>query len=392
MTLRQLHIPVRLNRTGAMPLILSSVLRVSAFSMLVLFSAVYIFELSSKLGMDFRESMYTVIIFYSLLFITKLFFLIVGEHYSFRRGFKHTIWLSYIPFVMFIPFLVFSESYFWFLYVAAILWGAHAGLFWWGYHGYLVKALNDSNYGQTIGFTLFLHTLASVVTPIAGALIISQMGFSAMYIFAFILMTISLFILGLDNDKHQKHNTKIVEVFKSIPRRPKVFLAYFSRAVSLDVYAIFWTLYLFLIFGSILELGYVVSVSVLLGAFLMIFVGKYVDKHGEKKIILIASPLLAIAWVVRFFFSSMGAIIGANSIGGFGDRLLTLSLDDLSYKDASHNQTSLALLFRELSLTIGSFFVLILGAVFVTFLGDFKMLFAVAAVVSLFPLILAIKK
>lgn len=382
----------KINRKGATSLIISSVVSTAAFSLIALFSSIYIYELSLKIGLDKQSAIFIIILFFLTLYISKLIFLLVGEKFSSRHGFKHTIWLSFIPFSIYLPFIILSSNYFLFLFFAALFWGAHEGLFWWGYHGYLIKSKNKNNYGETIGSAIFLHTLASVITPILGAISISIYGFNSIFIIAFLLITISLLILGLDGEKQQKHDMGLKDVFKNIPKQPILFLSYISRSISMDTYAIFWNLYLFLLFGSLIELGFIVSASVVISAFLMIFIGKYIDKHGERKTILVSSPIMVSAWALRVLFKDIGSIVTSNTLGGLGGRIMTVSLDDISYKQANHSKTALALLFREFGLLIGTLIVLILGACFVYFYDKFEPLFLVATVTSLFPLMLILKK
>lgn len=369
-------------------LIVSSFFRIAGISMLALFSSIYIFTSAQELGFSYKNAIYTVLLFYSLLFSVKLIFLFLGQKYSLKRGFKHTIWLSAIPFTIFIPLMIMSEHYFWLIPISACFWGAYSGLFWWGYHGFFFKKQKAGHYGQTIGLTLFVYTAASVIMPIIGAIMIENIGYYSVYILAFILIVISLFVLGKSDDVAQKHDVTLESIYKQIMSKKALVATLATRGMSMESYATFWQLYLFLLFGTVLDLGIIASVSVLITSFLMIFIGKYVDKHGEKEAIFLSTPLLGLSWFFRFFITNIIAVIGVNALGSFSGRIMSVSVDEYTYKLANKTHTSPVLLLREVGLILGIFTSLAIVGLITHFGFELKVLFLVVAVVMLLPIIL----
>jgi len=327
------------------------------------------------------------VIILGFLFLAKLIFLYLGQKYSLKRGFKHTIWLSLVPFTIFIPLIILSESIFWLIPVSAIFWGAHGGLFWWGYHGYFVKSQKTGHYGQTIGLTLFVYTVASVVMPIFGALIIDQYGFKYIYALSYLLMLISLIILGRADDVSQKHDVTLGDLKNLLFKKKALLLTLATRGMSVESHGTFWQLYLFFLFGTVLDLGVIASVSALITSSLMVFVGKYIDKHGEQKTISLSSPVLALAWSLRFFITSVPTIVLTNAIGAFSGRSLSISVDEYTYKLAADGYSSPVLLLREIGLIFGVFASLATVGL-LTFLGfDLKMLFVIVGLITLLPVL-----
>jgi len=365
---------------------MSSVLRIAAMSLIGIFSSVYVYESALANGKSHINALLIVVVFYILIEVTKYAFLYIGEKASIQKGFKFCIWLSGIPFILFIPSIIFGGNNLFLILIAGILLGGHAGLYWWGYHGYFVKAGDSKHYGEGIGKITFLQTTASVAAPILGGISISIFGFSSIYVIAFALICVSLLILGTDHDYKQKHDTSIQEVADDASRHPLSFLSLISRGMSQQTYGVFWALYLFLLFNSAFELGAITSVSLLFAAFAVMFIGKYNDKHGEIRAILFASPILSIAWVLRYFVFTVAPVVVANSMASFSGQVVHVSIDELMYKKANREHTAEALLYRELGIVGGMLGSLITAGMFILILGDFKPVFLVAALTSTLPI------
>jgi hypothetical protein len=85
-------------------------------------------------------------------------------------------------------------------------------------------------------------------------------------------------------------------------------------------------------------------------------------------------------------------LIIAESVRNFGDKLLSISLVELTYKKASEAETAKAILFRELAILIGGLICVILIGLTAVLGFDIRTLFLLISIVSLLPLISVYKK
>ena len=156
-------------------LALVSTFRRLAFGLLALFSPVYIFRLIFNVShpeATIRMGIIGVLVYMLFFCLIKILAFPLAENLAFRVGFKNVIALSFLPFFLFITFLILSEKHLLFLILAAFFGGLQAALFWFAYHGMFVKAVNEHSFGFHEGICQGLGILTLLVTPILGSLLI----------------------------------------------------------------------------------------------------------------------------------------------------------------------------------------------------------------------------
>jgi MFS family permease len=379
-------------RGDLMPLFLSGIGRKVAVALLTLFSPIYIYQVARSFEIEQKPATILVLLYFVALLLVKLITVIISEDLSQKIGFKRTIWVSSIPFLIFIPSLIFARLWPYLFVLAAIFWGIHAGLFWWGYHGYFIKTGKKERFGQRIGEARFLETAAVVLTPFVGALITSYLGFAALFIFSAVFMAISLLFLGKEHEKRQKRDILFSDVLKLMPSHKSISLAYIGSQAEWIIYVVVWPLFLFLFFGQIIKLGAIVSIASLLAAFFAIVFGKWIDRRGEKMIVSLGAPLVALSWILKIIRKNLPIFVIADSIENFGQRMVNLPLNTLTYRKALEAESAKAILFRETALIIGSVSSLLILAGWVSFGGDLSGSFIIAAVFGLLPMVAVARK
>jgi MFS family permease len=390
------HIPIKFRwkqseDSALMPLFLSGMNRRIAASLLYLFSPIYIYQIARAAGLESRLAIIGLAFYYLLFLVIKLFTLIISEDLSQRIGFKHTILLSAIPFFFFLPTIIYARQQPILLLFSSVLWGIHAGLFWWGYHGYFIKVGKKDHFGRSIAAAGLLETVASVLTPISGAIVVNFLGFTALFVLSAAFMLASLFLLGKDHEKKQRRDVRFREVLRLIRIHKSISLAYIGSSGEGVIYTIIWPLFLFLSFSEVLELGWIVSLASLLAAILALLIGKWVDKQGERRVVSVGIPLMSASWLFRMLPRSISAFVSGDSIRNFGERMVTLPLNALTYKKALEAESAKAILFRETALMIGSFSSLLIFGLWVYFGGSLRSSFILAAIFALMPLVAVYK-
>ncbi|MCH7730265.1 MFS transporter [Patescibacteria group bacterium] len=391
------HLPINLNffhrpKPDLMHLFLAGVARRVGVALLTLFSPIYIYQVTQGLGLAKSTSVILVLAYFFLILTTKLITFSISEDLSRKIGFKGIIWLSGIPFLVFIVSLVFASSYPYLFLLAAISWGIHAGFFWWGYHGYFIKTEDSEHFGQGVGEANFLETIASVLAPIVGALITTYFGFNTLFIFSGLFMIAGLLLLGKDHDKRQRRDIKFKEVLGLIRTHKSISLAYMGSSAESVLYSTIWPLFLFLFFGQVISLGAIVSVAALVASIFSIAVGDWVDRQGERTIIALGAPLSALSWILRILNKSFPVFIIADSLENFGQRMVNLPLNALTYKKALEAESAKAILFRETTMIMGALLVLLILIGWIYFGGNLTGGFVLAAIFSTFPLVAIFKK
>ncbi len=373
-------------------LLLSGVARRLAVVLISIFSPVYIYQIGQKYNLEPRHAITIVLLYYVIVLITKIISLAFSENLSQKIGFKSLIWASFAPFVLFVLSIAYASLWPFLLILAAIFWGIHAGFFWWGYHGYFIKEGDGDHFGLNIGEARFLETIVAILSPFLGALLINFLGFSALYVFSGIFMGVALLLLGRDHERRQRRDIKFSEVISLLKSHKSISLAYIGSSAETVLYVVIWPVFLFRYFGQVISLGAIVSVSVFFAAIFTLVLGRWVDKQGERKIIAIGAPLVALSWIVRFIKKSLPFFVLADSIWNFGQKMVELPLNTLTYKKGVEGGVARAILFRETAITIGGVASLVLLIVWMLYGGKLEDGFIIAAVLRMLPLVAVYKK
>ncbi|OGM11175.1 hypothetical protein A2V80_00545 [Candidatus Woesebacteria bacterium RBG_16_39_8b] len=375
-----------------MTLFWGGVARRVSIILLSLFSPVYIFVSITESGFSYKTTIFLVISFYILEQLAKLVTISASENLSQKMGFKGVMRASALPFILFILLMLFAKNNIILFPLALITIGIHSGFYWWGYHGYFIKTGDEKHFGLSISEAGFLETIAAVATPLAGALITSYFGFGMIFIVAAFFMALAFIFIGKDHDKRQRRDVKFKEIISLIKRLKSISLAYVGSGGEGVIYAVAWPLYLFIIFGQVISMGQIVSLAALFASIFSLAVGQWVDKQGEKTIVRIGSPLVFFSWVIRGIGKSFASFVFADSFWNFGERMVVLPLNALTYKKALEGKSSArAILFREISTYIGALFSLILLLISFVILENLDGVFWTSAFFALFPLIAVFK-
>ncbi|RLC32706.1 hypothetical protein DRH13_01305 [Candidatus Woesebacteria bacterium] len=391
------HLPNNLNffnyrKNELKPLLLSGAARRMSVTLIAIFSPIYIYLIAEGYNLGSRYAIIVVLLYYIIAILSKIVSLSFSENLSQKIGFKSMIWASFAPFILFILSLAYASLWPYLFILAAIFWGIHVGFFWWGYHGYFIKEGDDDHFGLNIGEARFLETTVAVLSPFLGALIISFLGFNALYIFSGVFMGVALLLLGKDHERRQRRDIRFSEVISLIKSHKSISLAYIGSSAETILYMVIWPLFLFRFFGQVISLGAVVSVSVFFAAVFSLVLGRWVDKQGERKIIAIGTPMVTLSWIIRIVKKSLPIFILADSIWNFGQRMVDLPLSTLTYKKGIEGGVARAILFRETAITIGGLLSLILLIVWMLYGGRLEEGFIIAALLSTLPLVAVYKK
>lgn len=363
----------------------SSLARRVSVVFLSLFSPIYLFQIFSSRALPLKFALTLVLTYFFLVFLAKLFTLSFAENLGLKIGYRGILLFSGLPFLLFIPFLIKIDQFPLLFIPAALSLGAHGGLFWWGYHGFFIKSGKAPAFGQELGTTAGLDTLAQFASPLLGAFIITQLGFNFLFWLSGLIFLFSLALLIPTSEKKPHADIKLKQTIQLILAHKVISLAYFGHSSSSAWYSSIWPLFIFLVLGTTLGVGEVVSASVIIAALITFLVGLQTDKGQGKKIISFGSPLLSFSWVLRFLGQNPLLFVVADSLWRFADGMVGLPLNVLTYHKALESSSGQAIMFRELILVIGQLFSLSLLILWVLLGLDLALSFLLAAAFALLP-------
>ena len=204
---------------------------------------------------------------------------------------------------------------------------------------------------------------------------------------------IALFLVGKGDEERQKHDVTLREVLALIIKHRSISAAYIGSGGEGLLYAAVWPLFLYFIFGQLVSLGEIVSLSILLASMFSLAIGEWVDRQGVRNVIRIGTPLVFISWLIRAINRSFSAFVFADSFWNFGERMVVYPLNALTYQKALEGKaTAKAVLFREINLIFGALISMSLVMFFILLGFSLTSFIIIASVFSLLPLVAYFKK
>jgi len=372
-------------------LALVSTFRRLAFGLLTLFSPVYIFRLIlnlSSIEVTIRMGIIGVLVYALFFYLIKILTFPLAENLAFKVGFKNVIALSFIPFFLFITFLILSERQLLFLVLTAFFGGLQAGLFWFAYHGMFVKAVDEYSFGFHEGVCQGLGILTLLVAPILGSLLIFFFGFTALFLTAgFFVLLAALTLIFSARDK-PFHDARFLTSFALFKKHLKTFLAYLGWGGETALYGNLWPIFLILILGDILSYGGIITISILFSVLVIFLIGRWVDKAKGRRVLTYGVALGSFSWLLRTIAYFPFLIILVDGFYRLTEQMMTIPMDVLSYKKAISGGTSQSLYFREIALSLGAFLFLALASLMIFFNLPFWSTFILAFLGTLMPLLI----
>jgi len=375
-------------------LTLSSTLRRLAISLIGLFSPVYIFRIVfsvADIGSTIKMGLIAVLVYALIFYLVKILVFPLAENLSFKIGFKNVMLISFLPFFLFLPFIILAENHLYFLILAAIFGGCQASLFWFGYHGMFIKSVNDHCFGFHEGICNGLGIFTLLITPTIGSLLIFFFGFTSLFLAAGFLAFLSAVSIVFSPTVKPYHDACFLKSFLLFKQHPKNFLAYLGWGGETAIYGNLWPIFLILFLGNILAYGGILTAGILLSVLATLSIGKWVDNAKGRRVLNIGVALGAFSWLLRVIAYFPILIVVVDGFYRLTEQMISIPMDVFSYKRAISGGTSQALYFREVALNLGVIVFLSVAIFLIWFNLPFWSVFILGFLGTLAPL-LVLKK
>ena len=324
-------------------LYISVAIKSFALSMISIFIPIFLLKLNYSLT--------SVLIFYAILNATHALFIIPATKISSKYGFKHSILYSIPILIIFYLALFTLEQFNWPIYLLAVIFGISNSLFWMGYHVDFSKFSDKENRGKEVGMTKIVSLIFHVLGPVIGGLILTFIGFEALFATVSVLLIASAIPLFFSKDIHESIPFSIKGIFKG--QKIKDTLAFAGHGIESGISSVIWPIFIFFtILNNFTTLGLVSSLSILLSLVFVFIVAKFSDIH-RKLVLKIGALLNTIIWGVKFFVKTTFQVFIVDSFYGISQTLISIPFDALSYDKANKSNIVKFIMFREMTVQAG---------------------------------------
>ncbi|MCK5412999.1 MAG: MFS transporter [Candidatus Pacebacteria bacterium] len=363
-----------------------------AFSMIVIFEPIYLYILYGSLSVVF--------VYHAVAYTLYFFTASLGAKAAAKYGFEHCIFYS-IPFGIFY-FLTLSQlpNYPWLVVVAILSMVTYKSLFWPSYHTDFAHYGVSGYKGRELSVLTFILTIATILGPIIGGIILVNFGFQVLFVVVSIVSLISVIPLFATREQFEPHNFSYKDSFKRLLKpyghyKRKDSIAYFGFGEEI-VAAIGWPIFIFLIIERFDLMGVLIGAIAIIIAIVSLYVGKLSDvlqKKDKKKLVTYGTIVYIIAWILRPFSANWLGVLLVDIMSKGSKTTINYPLYTFIYSAGKNHKGFLKYnMFYEMSLSAGKALVawsVALIAILWNYYGGFDfwiVIFSFAGVWSLFYL------
>ena len=350
-----------------------------AFSMIAIFEPLYLYELYNSISIVF--------LYYAVMYTLYFFALPFGAKAAAKYGFEHCIFYS-IPFAI-LYFLALSQipNYGWMIFAAIIFVIIHRILFWPSFHTDFAHYSVAGFKGREMSTMSSISTLAAIVGPVIGGIILTKFGFESLFVIVSILSMTSVIPLFMTKEKFKPHDFSYKKAFKRILKpygryKRKNLITYFAFSEE-TVVMIGWPIFIFLIIKEFYLIGALMGASALFIAITNLYVGKLSDKldtDKREKLLASSASLYSLSCFLRPFAGGWVGILLVDFFSKIAKMGIAYPIFTFIYNGGGRRKDFLEyIMFYELSLSLGR--IVILWSVFLIslYLSGFTFWFVIFA-------------
>ena len=346
-----------------------------ALSVICIFIPAYLLEA----GFSFMDVVLFFVVNYSASILTRP----AAVRINARIGVKHTILIRAPVFILFLAIIMNITALPDLYYAAAVLGGISLALYWTSLTTEYVRVSDRNRPGEEAGLLFGIPSISSVAGPVAGAFILTVLGFGALFMLSVSLVFVSIVPLFLSSDyRSRPFETRRLRLFLDMKKSAY----YFAEGTILITDFVFWGLYVFLNYGFI-PLGIAASLMGLGMLLFTVVVGRVSNfPGGRRNVARLAGVSCAILWILRFVASSELEVMLLSLLGGFAINSFVVSVFADFTQFAKENGPARSVFFRHFWIDAGRVLPMVIIAILlpgISTIGFIKAMFIISAAASL---------
>ena len=289
-------------------LYLSSLMRVFALSILMVFVPFFLFQNNYSLAAIFAMI--------GLVFVNRSIWDILAGFVVARFGPKHTLIASCILQITSAGLFLTVPAYHWPVWLLAMPWGAAISLNFVAYHVAFSKVKHTKHAGKELSIVQVMEKLGGVAGPLVGGVAGTFMGAQYIFLAAGVVLLASLWPLFQTSEPVR---TKQVLNFKDFPAHKirRDVLSYSALGIENSFCINTWPLYvaLFALSGSVYaKLGILAATATLISIGATYIIGRMVDNGSARRVLSFSSIVNALLYVFRPFANSFWPVMAINTV------------------------------------------------------------------------------
>jgi len=368
-------------------LYLSTAVLNGAVAMVSLLEPIYLYTLGVPV--------WQIMALYAAVYAIYFFIIPLGGKFVKQHGFSHGILYGSVFLVVYYSFLFLVAYDARYLVAAAVALACQKACYWPGFHAQFAFFGRGDERGREISNIAVLSSIATVIGPLFGGVIVAQWGFPVLFIVSSSVILLSnLPLLTVREVFTPSHHLSYRETYQSLiaPENRKYFFGFLGYAEELVEFTV-WPIVLFVVVGGVLNVGGFLTLSMALTTIIVLLIGRVVDRCDRHILMRWGAASIVVSWILRLCFYATPKVFWIDFTARAAKSLFTFPLVAGLYEHAVKTSVVRTVLFFEMSLTVGKFLTAAsLSVLFYVYGEQWWMAFTWASVMAGLYLLLGMKK
>lgn len=315
--------------------------------------------------LDANFSIVQVGLFFLIYYVADLLVTIPCYHVSGRIGYKRVSLLS-APFLVGYYVLLRSFTNPVPLYLATIVGATGKSLYWAGMNAETAISTHEDRRDSEVGIFYSMPTLASIVSPVIGGLILTAFGYNILFITTGVLVGLSFIPLFLSERHSEGLDTELTSFFSR--NYLEDFLTYFFNGAESIGKKLLWPLFLVLIIEGAVDLGIAGGLKSLGAAVASIAIGRITNDGNRPKVIASGVIVAVLMFFALYTVTDPLTATVLSFVFGLGRTAVTMSAFEKALENAEKEDLLEYFAFRRTALNLGrlSMLGIIIGSYYIT--------------------------
>lgn len=300
-----------------------------------------------------------------------------------KIGYKHTSLLSSIFILSFYLVIRGADSQ-GMIFFSAVLGGLGFNLYWMGMNPEVATSSDDDNVEEESGLFFSMPSIASIISPFIGGLILIQFGFSVLFLFAASLMFASFLPFLFSREHSEGLEVSMLEILDR-DILDDILTYSFEGAHSIGEKVI-WPSYLAIVIGGSLSIGSAGSLLALGSAITSIFIGKITDPSNKSKVLLTGALLASITLLLMSQVTTALTAIAISGLHGLTYTAVNLPIFSSAIRRAEEKDLVEYFIIRQIALGLGKLSTILICLGFLIVVPENFFLFSFSAIAGMIVL------
>ncbi|MFB6144432.1 MAG: MFS transporter [Candidatus Nanohaloarchaea archaeon] len=300
--------------------------------------------------LDLGYGFSTVFVFFAVYYSSYIFTSWPNAEVVSRIGYKHSSLLS-SPFILVFYLLLRSEPSTLVLYGTGFLGGSAFNLYWMGMNPEIATSSHRESREKETGFFFSMPSLASIISPFAGGLVLASFGFHGLFLLASALIAASFTPFLFSSEHSDGLDLDLSEFLRDA--NPTDFLTFTLKGVNSIGKKVLWPLYLALVIQSSLSIGGAGSLLSLGSAITSIFLGRITNSDNRRQVILTGSALTGLSYLLMSSVTSTVPALAVSFINGLAYNAVNIPVYSRAQDHAENEDVIEYFALREIALSVG---------------------------------------